>query len=53
MQTGETPVSQYVGLKKFFVFVFLSVCNAIVVTEIIQLAWYLSEIFMSYAKLAV
>ena len=41
----EMLVTPYVGLEKFLMFFFLSVCEAIAVAEIIRFAWNLAQMF--------
>ena len=48
---AETSVKHYTGFGKISVLVFLSVCDAIEVAEIIRFAGNLEQMFISYAKL--
>ena len=51
--SGIQEIIAEMSVKKFLVFVFLSVCDAIMVAEIIRFAWNLAQMFVCYAKLAV
>ena len=49
--TAKTSIKPYNGLKKVLVFVFLTMCDAIVVSQIIWFTWNLAQMFMSGCKI--